>query len=855
MQEPISTLEAAFQPLITLLDENLAEVDEYPEVLRALFSIYDRAAQVLVLETGRLSKWFTLATEAPLDFEEELEQPEELRLFNRETGEWTYRWLFGLVQLDYDYCAVLLDVENGSLTLSVYTAQEAPSSHFPLKQGASVLSFAECEPARCLSLNMTAWLNALTGQSCVPTSSMLQKFHAVDPLLELLGDRLHSFGILRELNLSGNRSEVVLAMQHWLDENMANEESPEDDSLPHRRWNEAAVRIQLDRPLPLEETSVTKQGRAYIVSSETKFIIPQAARKLVAHYLKTNSRTTSVAAVALTTYLCREPMTAVEIAMLAIELGIPTAADRVPASATTKVRVTKVEQAFRVAFSQCGFSHRPRSAGECKVNEEKITRTVSPPCYVASLVKDQVGGLFTLYQCTAFGLEQTRVQLNGDTQVLSLQDSGSENRHLIYFCHLVEQYGPINYGQLRRLWLNHPAAEYEPDCFTESKLILATRLTVSRGWISSKNDPRIRQHVYTSRPDALTLLPLPNYPERELMAVELQKLFEGEDNRMASFSECLVYITDLQVQGSKSNLLRHILQGLVKDRKLYFLQHPENENSDCYVLRGSEFDDRMSFEHFYASLNATFMRNDPQADSLAFNRIEAFYAYKTGNVYGNQLLLRSHELTIPVGQVNSYVEVRANTGPLAKLGNGLFACTDLPEGFSLPVQGKLLDNANLPKQMKLDYGFKFRSCEVRHCRRKDRMAKLVIDCRPEPDGPVTCWAGYVNDCRGTEFGPNAVCVVSVHEDRLYLKLSEPVAAGQQLFWSYGSKYWQKGIVQDSTVNASTLAAPTTDLTSIPNVLETGAAAGQSEFYYWPASGDEPQHLIDGLKNMASLFGF
>lgn len=853
MQEPISTLEAAFQPLITLLDENLAEVDEYPEALRALFSIYNRAAQVLVLETGRLSKWFTLATEAPFDFEEELEQPEELRLFNRETGEWTYRWLFGLVQLDYDYCAVLLDVESGVLTLSVYTAQEAPSSYFPMKQGTSAPNFAECEAARCLSLNMSAWLSALTGQSCVPTASVLQKFHAIDPLLELLGDRLHSFGILRELKLSGNRSEVVLAMQHWLEENMATEERPEDGSSV-RRWSEAAVRIQLDRPLPLEETCVKKQGRAYAVSSETRFIIPQAARDLVAHYLKTNSRTTSVAAVALTTYLCREPMTAVEIARLAMELGIPTAADRVSAGATTKVRVTKVEQAFRVAFSQCGFSHRPQAAGKCKISEEEASRAVSPPCYVASVVKDQVGGMFTLYQRTAFGLEQTRVQLNGDTQVLSLQDIGSQNRHLVYFCHLVEQYGPINYGQLRRLWLNHPAADYESECFTESKLILATRLTVSRGWVSSKNDPRVRQHIYTSRPEALTLLPLPNYPEREQMAVELQKLFETEGTRMASFGECLLYIADLQVQGSKSNLLRHILQELVKTRKLYFLQHPSDENSDCYILRGDEFDDRMSFEYFYANLNAAFMHSTLQTDSLAFNRIEAFYAYKTGHIYDNQLLLRSCELTVPVGEPNRYVEVRANTGPLAKLGNGLFACTDLPEGFSLPVQGKILDNASLPKQMKLDYGFKFRSCEVRHSRRKDRMAKLVIDCRPEPDGPVTCWAGYVNDSRGTVHTPNAVCVVSVHEDRLYLKLTEPVSAGQQLFWSYGPKYWRKEDVQDSTL-PDTIPTCNIGSTLFPSVFGGEMPVGESEFQYWPATGDESQALIDGLKDMVNLFGF
>lgn len=144
---------------------------------------------------------------------------------------------------------------------------------------------------------------------------------------------------------------------------------------------------------------------------------------------------------------------------------------------------------------------------------------------------------------------------------------------------------------------------------------------------------------------------------------------------------------------------------------------------------------------------------------------------------------------------------------IAGAGNGLFATRDFAAGETLATYyGEVLSFAKMALRENRDY----------------IMGGFGLNCFIDAAQQLDCPARYINDC----FEPskiNARFLKVASERRAYVIATRPLAAGEEVFASYGEEYWKpRGI--DPTTGAP--AEPDEETKEGLRLLEAARARGR-----------------------------
>ncbi len=796
--------DVVFEPLINLLNDPIAELDQFPQAFDALFSGLLKQGEILVFPCGKLANWLVPeSAEGQIADLSEMEACNDLQLWDEKENCWRYRKILAFAKVDYDYCLVQVNLEAGSLALSVFSTAYDLSRFWDFNNDAAMDTETSIHYHN-FSASLAAWLGMLSnGHFQASGHAELHYHHTRFPMLDLIKHILISAVLFPDLpyaeisdpvDLAERLSAVarvqaeLVALEQEHEEDLADYA---DEPVPvhcYKNFNESTDSLLLIRATPLNLTNDCH------IAAETNELrgVTRTMKKLTRKFIKQFPAKTSMPLAVL--YFCPQPMTHAEIVAAAIELGFELGVDSKAPVAVQRKQKKKVEQSIQATFFANGQPRLHNEEGKQIYAEPEPGRefflTERLPLRNSRGNNTHV----TTRTLTEFGRQRVREMLRLVPFTFRSSHAGPKNL-LELICKTLLKHGRMTAKQVVALWKQELG--FECVSFTVISMFKnAQKLGLVSVAAGGKNPTyrlkRRRVHVIEDGPapdyvpnirppedvilegaDSVVLVPA--YVEE--IGSCLRASFEKE--RVLSISECLLVL----VTGDYTmDQLREVLDSMVQQKLLYKLANPKSNAHDLYMCRLDGQGDQLEFEYFY-SLIKHFNLTEQQRENFALHRAQVHSAFLSGDVITNSAMRSLLELTTDFNNPteSSAVVVLENVGPLAFLGNGLFANVDLPQGLLIPVTGRQELDSETPDVF-LPYGFKFRSLLP------GRLTYAVDTC---PDGVVTCWAGFINDPRNTNSTANAVPVCSGFEDRMYLKLTTAVPAGQQIFWEYGDEYWQE----------------------------------------------------------------
>lgn len=802
-----------FEPLINLLNDPIAELDQYPEAFRTLFSGLLQPGEFLVFPCAKLANWLV-----PESFEGQyadftsLEACNDVQLWDAELDCWKYRKILAFAKVDFDYCLVCVNLEQGSLSMSVFsTAYDL--SRFWNSNTAAALDYESSEHFNQFSSSLAAWLGLLSaGHFQASGQAMLGFSNTQTPMLDLLKQTLSSLMLFPELPyveigdqstlayhlglIAQQRAELAAIQQE--DEEDADSNPPSEQNHCYKRFNEYSDSIMIVRPQPLEEINTS----AHIAAENTQIIgVTKKLKKLVRRYVKCFPAITSVPIIVL--YLCPQQLTHSEIINVALELGFPLKVNGTSPEERSAQKL-KLTQAIQATFLANGRQKKRDCNGVQSYNNtpNQPAREVFLTEHVRLSNYRGAKKPIVTRTLTPYGRQKAREYLGFAPFEFYANEATTDNL-LELICKTLLEHGSKTAAEIVTILQEQGSTVEKKSVDQTARLgVRQNILSSSEGTSRSPLIFRVRKRkvkmmgggpaplplpivaeVETNNEAEPVVLELPNIPNPDQgLQDELRSLFEQKS--IVSISECLVLLS--ATANATMGELREALELLTQHKFLYKLANPKSASHDLFLRRGTEASDQLEFEYFY-SLIKDFGLDEQQSRNFALHRAAAYAAYLSGDVTTNAALRTTWELITAPEEPSETAAVRvfANVGPLSFLGNGLFANTDLPQGLLIPVDGVQHLDSELPEDLFLPYGFKFQSFLP------GRESIVVDTCPGGPQGSVTCWAGFVNDPLNTGFSANAVPVCSNFENQMYLKLVKAMPAGQQIFWDYGVEYWEE----------------------------------------------------------------
>lgn len=803
-----------FEPLINLLNDPIAELDQYAEAFRTLFSGLFQPGEFLVFPCAKLANWLVPESiEGQYADFSSLEACNDVELWNAELNCWKYRKILAFAKVDFDYCLVCVNLEQGSLSMSVFSTAYDLSRFWDSNTGAA-LDCDSSEHFNQFSGSLAAWLGLLSaGHFRASGQAMLSFSNTQTPMLDLLKQTLSSLMLFPELpyveiedqtllahqlSLIAQQRAELAALQQEDEEDAEACPSPTEQVHCYKRFNEYTDSIMIVRPLSLEEINTS----AHVAAENTQIIgVTRKLKKLVRKYVKRFPAITSIPLIVL--YLCPQQLTHSEIVNVALELGFPLKVDGKTPVERSQQKLT-ITQSFQATFLANGkqkkrgpdgiqsYDNTPNQPGRDVFLSEYVClknfRRAKKPIVVRTLTpygRQKAREFLGLAPFEFYANEATTDNLLELICKILLENGSKTAEEIVAFLQergstivkkSIEQTARL--GVRQRILSASESTSHSPSVFR----IRRRKVKMLGGGPASLPLPIVAEVEANNEAESVMIeLPKQTNPDQDLQ-VELRNLFEQK--RVASISECLVILSGFA--GATMSKLRDALELLTREKYLYKLANPKSASHDLFLLRSTESSDQLEFEYFY-SLIKNYDLDEQQSRNFALHRAAAYAAYCSGDVTTNAVLRTTWELITAPDEPSETAAVRvfANVGPLSFLGNGLFANVDLPQGLLIPVDGVQHLDSELPDDLFLPYGFKFQSFLPGH-------AIIVVDtCPGGPQGSVTCWAGFINDPLNTGFSANAVPVCSNFENQMYLKLATPVPAGQQIFWDYGVEYWQE----------------------------------------------------------------
>lgn len=818
-----ASLDASFQSLIDLLNDPIAELHQFPESFDALFSNLLEREKILVFPSGKLAGWLVPeSTEGQFVDPKMMDLYNDLALWNEQESCWNFHKILAFAKVDYDYCLVQVNLEAGSLALWVFSSA-CDLSRFWDCESNSGLDTESSVHYHNFSTSLASWLGMLSsGHFEASGQAVLNYSPSQTPMLDLIKQILINSVLFPELPFAEIEDPAVLAeqlatiaqqraelaaLQQEHEEDLANYS---DEPLPvhcYKHFNESTDSLLLVRPSPLSELSTNMH-----VASEINELkgVTRKIKKLIRKFIERHPAKTDMPWAVL--YFCPQPLTHAEIVHVALELGFDLGVDSKASIATQRKQKVKAEQSIQQTFFANGQMRIHNKEGNQVWAQPEPGREVflSERVLMRNPMHNQTSILTRTL--TEYGRQRVREMLRFEPFTFRSSQAGPGNL-LELFCQTLLKHGRLDFTRLKEIWkqeLNYEANGGNVTIVAKNAqklgLIYAVtgRRTIYR--IKKRRVRMIRDGPATPLPPRAEEPPAPVPEYVDAISACLTAAFEKE--RMLSASECIFVLTTGDYSAEQ---MREVLELMVERKWLYKLANPKSDAHDLYICRLDGQPDKLDFEYFY-SLVKHLGLDEQQRRNFALHRSEAHKAWLSGDVITNTVLRTSLELITEFSEApeTAAVVVLQNVAPLANLGNGLFANVDLPEGLLIPVTGKQELDAETP-DIFLPYGFKFQSfLPGRHM--------YAIDTCPE--GEVTCWAGFINDARNTGMTNNAVQVCSNFEDRMYLKLTTAVPAGQQLFWDYGEGYWHEVDVREKARVQEVFGDIDVDLLGFDNTKNT-----------------------------------
>ena len=347
-----SRSDLAFQPLIDLLKDPVAELDLYPDAFASFLSFVRPRDSFLIFPSDKLTSWVVPETNSthPLDFFE-LESCNDVELWNEDSNCWRYNKILAFAQIDFDFCLVQVNLQTADLSMRVYS-RSFKDSRFWNQEFCNWVdpSTSECFNSLCKA--MCNWLVILSKGRFEPTgSSTLNCAPADDPFLELIKHILISNGLFSDLNYSfiTERSSLCKRLEAEAQQSAEFFAVTADEELffaPPDLPIVPEYGISVYRPLPFEEW----RGKFIPMAQETVFSIPPTALNLIRNYLKKEPKPSLKNMAHLVLFLAETFLTGTEIILLALELGFPL---RISKGASVD-EIYKTEQSIQQVFTLDG---------------------------------------------------------------------------------------------------------------------------------------------------------------------------------------------------------------------------------------------------------------------------------------------------------------------------------------------------------------------------------------------------------------------------------------------------------------------------------------------------------------------
>lgn len=793
--------DVAFQALIELIEDPITEIDAYPTAITALFKEMLTPGEFLIFPSSKLANWLVPeSTEGQLADFFDIEAGNHEKLWDNEKNEWKYHSILAFAQIDYDFCALQVNMEQGSLALTVFCSAYELSRFWDANAQIS-LDDETSEHFATFCDSMASWLTAYSSEHFRASGRASLNFvQTAEPQLELIKHVFRSGTLFPDFCWSEISNFQILADQlreytqlrrelaAIVAEDDAEELEAEQGSnkgkksgRKHRhQFNEQSHKTTVIRPVELEKTT----GFPKYIACDTVFSPSRECKRLVKKYIKHDSAQSNIPL--LTLFLCEEGLMSVEIVYAALSMGFNFSAVKSKSKKKHSTKylagITKAEQQMQ---HYLGFSDgRTRTGGKngleySRANPERMSfkREV--------IERESSRDPALVWSLTDFGRNKARILLGLKKFTFCRSEATLLNPMELLFRILIDN-GKMNAKQLEKIWIETEVVdEYEQKKKSGRSMVAAIRAAKVQRFI--KTTPNSKGNVYRVRRDRVEMIedstPQHEIFDQELMSAIRDALEIGFNQRpLMTFGECLFYMPE-SIADPDHTLLRAALTSLVADSHLYCLLNNSSPTHTIYVIRGEDNLSYLSFEYFYKMFNQVILSAETRIN-YALHRATVKSAFSTGEVMTNLEVMTTMELitAFDTDPEVAAVSVHENKGTMEFLGKGLFANQDLPADLLIPVVGTTVQDTSLPADLFLPYGFKFQSY-------LGERQTYVVDARPDPNGPVTCWAGFVNDPKGTCFEVNAEPVCSFFEDKMYLKLCREVKAGEQLFWDYGEEYW------------------------------------------------------------------
>lgn len=677
-------------------------------------------------------------------------------LIDSSTGTWKYTHILGLANSTTGSC-VILRAELATRRLAVIeyryrTELDDEDDNFQQMMDHS-------EMLKSIKHGFACWMDGQLGgytlcEELEATPSIPCEF----PVVRAVGSILSFFGLMSGIDFDAHIDSVIAQLT---------------GSLPQPPICQVIRDVELTLN-PSRTLAELADSASFSIPSEVISLATMQSRRL-----------SKADTLMLTLYFVNEPITLSEALKLGAQLGLlaGTPAGRVLTSSKDHALYTRDLAQFNSAIKEGNsvkqygevYAGKKRVRMVCRKTQHR-TSEGRLPRYAKSTVSRAVKGVgpfgleWHLVELTDLGRREAAQKLGLLEKAGHADDATLANPRQLVLRLLDEAGGELSEPDLIALWESQP---------TDSPTAVANRSTCRhrlRFWSTvSRWDEQLlerssrdgvnyyRLYGANTAPLDLIIAPAP----LSQLALRVKQMFEL--SQLHQVCELLT-LFNLGAQPVTLGDLQLAIDALVEHELLISM----DRNSVDFSLRFYYYSARRpDFELFYDKLNARYRTMEMLGWGLSISRRLARIAYDCGAISSITGLFS----TFTINEDTLAVKVD-HCLAMPWLGNGLFACCDLPKGTELPVHGKTAisqpgDNRFLP------YGFSFINSFKQ---------RVEIDTKPEDT--VTCLAGYVNDPRNTGYKANCEQQFCRREERIYLTLTREVKQGEQLFWSYGEQYWE-----------------------------------------------------------------